>query len=160
MPNSEVKKQMRESDILAEHFIGSIYGLSGIEGMAFGLPVLGNLESETYTRIFRRYAFLDECPVVSTSPETLKRNLRALVRNPELRETLGRAGRLYAEKYHSYEMAQYLFGAVYRRILDGEKVDLMNLFHPLSSEFNQRLPKVEHPLEESRLPAHYLAGRV
>ena len=76
---------------------------------------------------------------------------------PALREALGRAGRQYAEKYHSYEVAQYLFGAIYRKILDGETVDLMNLFHPLSSPFNRRLPRVEHPLEESRLPARYLA---
>ena len=33
--------------------------------------------------------------------------MRALVTNPGLRETLGRAGRRYVEKYHSYAAAQF-----------------------------------------------------
>jgi glycosyltransferase involved in cell wall biosynthesis len=153
--NSEVRRLMQEADILAEQFIQG-YALSAIEGMASGLPVMSNLESEHYTRAFRRYAFLNECPIVSTSPETLKRNLRALVTDPALREQLGRAGRQYVEKYHSYETARYLFGSIYEKILGGKDVDLMNLFHPLKSEYNRRRPLVEHPLVESRLPPHLL----
>jgi hypothetical protein len=49
-------------------------------------------------------------------------------------------------------MAQYMFGAVYDRILDGKDVDLINLFHPLKSEYSRRTPRVSHPLVESRLP--------
>ena len=150
--NDKVRAQMQTVDILAEQFIGIGYAFSGIEGMASGLPVLANLEHEAYTRVFRRYGFLDECPILSTTPETLADNLRLLVKNPKLREELGRAGRAYAEKYHSYAMAQYMFGAVYDRILHGKEVDLINLFHPLKSEYNRRAPRVRHPLVENRLP--------
>jgi glycosyltransferase involved in cell wall biosynthesis len=150
-PNSEVRLAMGRADILAEQFIASIYALSGIEGMASGLPVLVNLESEPHTRVFRRYAFLDECPALSTTPETLTDNLRRLVTDPSLRETLGRAGRAYAEKYHSYRTAQYMFGSIYRRILDGEDVDLMRLFHPLLSTYVTDGPRISHPLVENRL---------
>jgi hypothetical protein len=115
--------------------------------------VMSNLEHEAYTRVFRRYAFLNECPILSTTPENLTQNLRVLVKNPKLREELGRAGRKYVEKYHSYEMAQYLFGSIYEKIIRGRDVDLMNLFHPLTSEFNRRKPLVQHPLIENRLPA-------
>jgi isocitrate dehydrogenase kinase/phosphatase len=78
------------------------------------------------------------------------------VRNPALRKTLGHAGRAYVEKYHSYEMAQYLFGSIYRRILFNEEIDLASLFHPLKSDFNRRLPRIEHPLVENRLPQDYI----
>ena len=152
VPNSDVQAAMQQVDIHAEQFLATGYALSGIEGMASGLPVLANLEHDAYTRVFRRYGFLDECPILSTTPETLAGNLRLLVKNPELREELGRAGRAYAEKYHSYAMAQYMFGAVYDRILDGKDVDLINLFHPLKSEYSRRTPRVSHPLVESRLP--------
>lgn len=152
VPNSRVRELMQESDILAEQFIATGYALSGIEGMASGLPVMANLEHEAYTRVFRRYSYLDECPILSTAPETLKRNLRILVTQPELRRQLGKAGRAYVEKYHSYGTAQYLFGAIYQRILENEPVDLMNLFHPLRSEWNRKTPRVEHPLVENRLP--------
>jgi len=150
--NDKIREMMQEVDILADQFIATAYALSAIEGMASGLPVMSNLENEAYTRIFRRYAFLNECPILSTTPETLEYNLRILVTNPQLREQLGRAGRLYVEKYHSYEMAQYLFGSIYKKILFHEEVDLMNLFHPLKSEYNRRKPMVQHPLIENRLP--------
>jgi hypothetical protein len=152
VPNDQVKERMGEVDILAEQFIATGYAMSGIEGMACGLAVMANLEHEAYTRVFRRYGFLDECPILSTTPETLADNLRLLVTDPALRENLGRAGRAYVEKYHSYEMAAYLFGSIYRKIVDGQEVDLINLFHPLKSDYNRRLPRVEHPLVDSKLP--------
>lgn len=151
--NEEVRARMTEADILAEQFVGIGYAFSAIEGMACGLPVLANLDHDAYTRVFRRYGFLDECPILSTTPETLAANLRALVEDPGLRETLGRAGRAFAEKYHSYRMAQYLFGSIHRRIVDGEEVDLINLFHPLKSAYNLGSPRIAHPLVQSRLPA-------
>jgi hypothetical protein len=157
VPNEVVRERMQECDILVEQLIASGYALSCLEGMASGLPVLSNLEHEAYTRLFRRYSFLDECPVVSTTPESVRRNLEALVRQPLLRRTLGLAGRAYMEKYHSYEMAQYLFGSIYRRILFNEEIDLASLFHPLKSDFNRRLPRIEHPLVENRLPQNYMA---
>jgi glycosyltransferase involved in cell wall biosynthesis len=145
--NEQVKALMQSVDILATG-----YGINGIEGMASGLPVLANLEHEAYTRVFRRFGFLDECPVLSTTPESLVDNLRLLIKDPELRRTLGRAGRAFAEKYHSYECIHYMFGAIYRRILDGEEVDLLNLFHPLKSAYNRATPRIEHPLVDSKLP--------
>ena len=151
VPNERVRLEMLKADIVAEQFIAGMYGLTAIEGMACGLPVLANLE-EDYTRFYRRYAYLDECPILSTPPESLAGNLRALVTDPALREQLGRAGRHYVEKYHSYAAAQHLFGSIYRKILGGENVDLMNLFHPLESEYRGRTPPVRHPLVENRLP--------
>lgn len=158
VPNEQVRELLAGADILAEQFLIG-YALSAIEGMACGLPVMSNLESEFHTRVYRRFAFLDECPILSTSPETLVDNLRALVTNPALREELGRAGRAYVEKYHSYEAAQFMFGAIYDRLLHGRDVDLMNLFHPLKSEYNRRRPRVRHPLVDSRLPPALAAPR-
>lgn len=155
LPNSEVRQLMPQMDILAEQLLAG-YALSGMEGMASGLPVLSNIDFEAYTRLFRRFGFLNECPILSTTPETVKEHLRVLVTNPALREQLGRAGRRYAEKYHSFAAAQYLFGSIYDKILHHKDIDLMNLFHPLKSEYNRRTPRVEHPLQENRLPDQYL----
>ena len=149
--NDEVRRVMSEVDILAEQIIFTGYALSGIEGMASGLPVLANLQPGPYTDLFRRYAFLEECPILSTTVESVTDNLRILVTNPALRETLGRAGRAYAEKYHSYRSAEYLFGSVHRKLLDGADVDLINLFHPLKSDYSSGFPPIEHPLRAGRL---------
>lgn len=43
-----------------------------------------------------------------------------------------------------------------KRILYGNDVDLMNLFHPLKSEYVKRDP-IEHPLVE-KMPVDYYGG--
>lgn len=153
--NSEVKKHLLESDILIDQLIFTGYALSGIEGMAIGLPVLANLESSFLTDVFRRYSFLNECPIVSATPETITDVLRVLIANPKLREELGLAARQYVEKYHSYEISQYIFGAIYDKIIHNKDVDLMNLFHPLLSEYNRATPYIQHPLKNNKLPERY-----
>jgi len=154
VPNHRVKELMQQADILAEQFVFTGYAMSALEGMASGLPVMSNLEYEAYTRVFRRYSYLNECPILSTSPENMKTNLRTLIGNPELRMELGKAGREYAEKYHSYRAAQYLFGSIYDKILHGKDVDLMNLFHPLKSAYNLSTGNIVHPLFENRIQTH------
>lgn len=149
--NATVKETMRSVDILAEQFVCIGYGLSAVEGFASGLVVLSNLSEEFYTRLFRRYAFLNECPTVSTRIEDIKSNLRLLARDPELRERLGRASRLYAEKYHSYAAAQRLFGAIYSRIIDGKAIDLQNIFHPLKGELGNFSLRINTGLFENRI---------
>jgi hypothetical protein len=151
VPNDQVRILMQEVDILAEQHILIGYALSAIEGMASGLPVMSNLENKVYTQVFRRYSYLDECPILSSSPEIIKENLRLLVKDPGLRRRLGRAGREYVEKYHSYRTAQYLFGSIYDKILKGKSVDLMNLFHPLKSSYNSERSQVRHGLVCNRI---------
>jgi hypothetical protein len=148
VPNDEIRTIMRSMDIMAEQLLVNGYALSAIEAMACGLPVLSNLSSEDHGRVFRRFAFLDECPILSTTPETVVDNLRLLITRPDLRETLGRAGREYAERYHSYDSARFLFGSIYSKLLDGAEVDLMNLYHPLKRGPDHR--RVRHPLVENR----------
>lgn len=134
--NEEVLKILKEeADILVEQLIFPGYGLSAIEGMASGIPVLSNLENKTYMELFRRYSFLDECPILSTSPETIKTNLKLLIENKKLRVELGDLGIQYVKKYHSEEMAQFLYTNVFDKLLKNKEIDLLSLYHPLKSEY-------------------------
>lgn len=149
--NTEIRTLLSEkTDILAEQLLIG-YALSAIEGMACGLPVLSNLSNEEYTRMFRRFSYLNECPVLSTTPENVTDNLRILVTQPELRVRLGKAGVQYVNKYHSGYTAQYMFGLIYDKIWAGKNINLMNIFHPVLSDYNKSLPYVEHPLFENRI---------
>lgn len=150
--NDSLMEILSNADILADQLLLPGYGLAAVEGMALGLPVIANLENEEYTAIFRRYSFLDECPIVSATPETISNVLRALSRSSGLREELGQAGIKYVEKYHSYKSAQYLFESIIKHIEGRKDIDLMNLFHPLRSEYNKTMPKIRHPLERNKLP--------
>lgn len=150
--NEEVRQIMQtEADIHVEQLLLS-YALSGIEGMASGLPVLACLDNEVYTRVFRRFSYLNECPILNTIPENIKENLKILISNPQLRQELGKAGRQYAEKYHSFEAMQFTFEKIYDKIWYQKDVDLMNLFHPVhKNSYNNSKPLVKHPLYENRL---------
>lgn len=148
--NEEIRKIMPTVDILVDQLLMG-YALSAIEGLSTGLPVLSNLENERITRVFRRFSYLNECPIVSSSPENIVDNLRILIKNPGLRREIGCASRMFAEKYHSYKTGEYIFGSVYSKILDGKDLDLMNMFHPLLSDYVRQTPLIRHPLVENRL---------
>ena len=91
--------------------------------------ILSNLEDESYTKHLRRWSYLDECPILSTCPENLFENLKALIVNPTGQD-LGKASRLYAEKYHGFEAGKYLFQNVIDK-LHGDKKSLIDLYHPI-----------------------------
>lgn len=149
--NSRIRELMQEVDLVVDQLILP-YGITAVEAMASGLPVVGSFENRRNTDLFDSFSTLSECPVVSAGPKTVTEVLRRLITDPNLRKELGTAGRAYAEKYHSYAAAQHLFEAIYARELGGHDVDLATLFHPVLGEYNRRAPRVEHPLVDHRLP--------
>lgn len=157
MPNEEVRRILSEETDIYFDQLNLGYAMSAIEAMAIGHPVMTNLENEDYVQVFRRYSFLNECPMLSVSHETLKAQLRLLVTDPSLRRTLGEAGSKYVAKYHSFETAKYVFGKVYDKIwYKNKNVDLINLYHPLfPGSYNNMSAKVEHPLIENKFPASF-----
>lgn len=154
--NEEVRKNFsKKADILVEQLIFDGYAMSGLEGMASGLPVVANLNNDDLMIQFRRWSYLGECPIVSADPENVVDVLRALVRHPQLRQDLGDAGRKYVEKYHGLDSANFLFENVIAS-MQGEPIDLMGVYHPLTGEYPDRLPMIEHPLQNNRLPEDML----
>jgi hypothetical protein len=59
---------------------------------------------------------LRECPIVSATPDTLKRELRRLATEPSLRRELGRAGRQYVMNYHSTAAVGRIWESVLRHM--------------------------------------------
>lgn len=154
LQNTEILKILKaDADILVEQLIMG-YGLNAIEGMASGVATVSNLDNECYTRLFRRYGSLNECPIVSATPENIKSVLKILILDPKLRETIGKAGKKFALKYHSEDFARYLFGKIYDKIWYGKNVDTSSLFHPMRSDsYNNLTEKVRHPLVENKIVA-------
>ncbi|MGE5343226.1 MAG: hypothetical protein ACM3SY_17275 [Candidatus Omnitrophota bacterium] len=157
LQNSEVLRIIREeSDIHVGQLANWMYGLSEIEAMANGVPVLSNLCNKDYLRLYYRYSYLNECPILATSPETVEENLRIFITHPGLREELGRASRKYVEKYHSEKAALYLFQSIYDKIVFNKPIELLELYHPVKSAYNNHLPRVAHPLRQGKLPRDFL----
>ena len=55
------------------------YAMAALEAMALGKVVISGLEDTPDYRLFRRYSYLDECPIVPASPETIADVLRDLI---------------------------------------------------------------------------------
>ena len=121
-PNSEIRRLMRDADIVASAFVMGCYELFAIEGMSMGKPVL-NYCRPALRLICSAHSHDSECPILDTPVSRLKENIRRLADNPDLRERLGQAGRLYVEKYHSYEAVGQLFDKVIRKVWFGELID-------------------------------------
>jgi hypothetical protein len=156
LPNEEILELMRRVDICVDHCIGSGWGLFAVEAMGSGSVVMVNLEDENRLGLHRYFGWLNQSPMVSANIEQLEETLEHLIVNPALREELGRIGIEYVRRFHSAETAQYLFGSIYRK-LAGEDVDLMRLFHPVTSPYMQRFEPLRPPLKRNR-PLALLGG--
>jgi glycosyltransferase involved in cell wall biosynthesis len=112
MPNDEARAAYEQADVIADQFLIGAYALFAIEGMALGKPVLCYL-NERFAPHHPEWA---ECPILSTTPETIGANLRRLAAEPELRGELGRRGPPYADKYHSLRAVGAQLDGIYREL--------------------------------------------
>jgi len=151
IPRNDLIKIFHEDiDILVEQLICPTYGMNAVEGMASGLVVLSNLSNSSYSQVFRRYSFLNECPIVSTNPENIVENLEQLILNRKLRELLGTLGIQYVKKYHSIESGKYFFKKIYNQLLNGVDEDLINMYHPLKSNYAKQ-NYIKTPLKDNNI---------
>lgn len=121
--NDRVRAVLAECDVLAEQFVNG-YGLSAIEGMALGKPVLSNLSDDHYYEFLREACGLDECPIVSTRPEEIEQTLRELAGDRERCQRLGEAGRAFVLRFHSFEAVGEMWERVYLRCWERQPVTL------------------------------------
>lgn len=116
-PNTEIRRAMAESDILADQFLAG-YALFAVEGMALGKPVLANLDS--LPTELRESEAGRACPIVDTDPERLEDDLRTLILDEELRRELGRASREFVLRYHSYDAVADGWESILSHVWRGE----------------------------------------
>jgi hypothetical protein len=117
-PNDEVRAALLGCDIVADQLLLPGYALFSIEAMAAGKPVLvnvGRLPEE-----LRDTDAIRDCPAVDSNPGNVLENLRALCTDPRLRETVGRAGRGFTERYHSYEAIGADWEAIIAHVWSGD----------------------------------------
>ncbi|HXQ52128.1 MAG TPA: glycosyltransferase [Stellaceae bacterium] len=115
--NDAVRAAVQGADVVVEQLICG-YAMFGVEGMAAGKPVLSNME--WVPPEMRAGSCIADCPIVSTTKETIKENLRAIVTDAEMRRRLGAASRQYVEKHHSLESVGAIFDAIVRHVWNDE----------------------------------------
>lgn len=105
--NLEVLKLFAEVDIVADQFIGGAYGYTALEGMARGRPVLA------YIRDRSTLMAPEECPILNTTPETIRSVLEWCLANRAALPAIGAAGRIYVERFHAIPALSARFAMLY-----------------------------------------------
>ena len=112
MSNEKAKRVYEQADIIADQFIIGWYALFAAEAMALGKPVLCFLRDEWIkTNDLDKW----DCPIVDTTPDTLKENLKMLLNDKELCLELGKEGREFVKRYGMDYVGKELKG-VYEKI--------------------------------------------
>jgi glycosyltransferase involved in cell wall biosynthesis len=130
MPNTQALEVIAGADIFIDQLLFG-YALAALEGLAQGKVVISGIDDSALYTPFRRWSYLNECPIVPAGPETLYDVIVDLIGRRAEWPEIGRRSRRYAERRHSPAASRELYGAIYRRIWHGEDVDLINFYHPL-----------------------------
>lgn len=116
MPRDKALQQVKQCDIFIDQLILGSYGLASCEAMAFGKPVLCYIMPAVYNN-----GLPADCPVVNTTPDTIKERLRELLLSESRRKELGALGRSFAENRLDADKAAILYAAMYREVIAFKK---------------------------------------
>ena len=104
---------LQACDIFLDQFFLGAYGMATVEAMALGKPVVCYLAEE-----YQKY-YPAEIPIVNVPGNKLETALETLLLDGEKRASLGRASRLFVEKYHNADemadMFSHLYSSLWRK---------------------------------------------
>lgn len=128
--HKEALERISACDIYVDQLVFG-YAQAALEGMALAKPVISAIDDSEEYGLFRRYSYLNECPIISANAETIYEVLKDLLNNSDRLTEIGESSRKYVEKRHSLEACSTMYQAIYDRIWWDKEVDLINFFHPL-----------------------------
>lgn len=98
VPNLDLRYYQAYADICVEALRQGCYGLTAIECMAMGKPVIGYIR-ENVLKISS-----PNLPIVNANPDNIKEVLRRLIENRELREEIGQQSREFVLREHDLKV--------------------------------------------------------
>jgi hypothetical protein len=120
VPNRQLRYYQAQADIVVDMLTYGFFGASAREAMMLGKPVVCYLRPEWLAQMRQEIPdYVDELPIVSATPETIREVLVDLVEHPDKRREIGRRSREFAVKWHSAEAAGARFDAIYGSLLAG-----------------------------------------
>ncbi len=94
MPHEKALRIYQKADLIIDQLRIGSYGMLSIEAMAMGKPVICYLREDLIS--------LFPCipPIINANETNLKEKIEFLIKNPDIRQSLGIQSRKYVEEYH------------------------------------------------------------
>lgn len=122
MAQDAAREIYRSADVVVDQLRIGWYGVFSVEAMALGRPVLCYIREDLLPHLGT------SPPLMPTTRERLKEDLRRLLADRALREDLGRRGRAYAERVHdSRAVARQLAGIYEACRTDGNALRIADI---------------------------------
>jgi len=122
VPNKNVRFYQSQADIVVDMLTYGWFGAGVREAMMLGKPVICYLRPEWLESMRAEIPdYVDELPIVSATPETVRDVLVDLIDNADKRREIGRRSREFAVKWHSSKAAAKRFDAIYSGLLQQEQ---------------------------------------
>lgn len=94
IPREKALELVAKCDIFIDQLLLGSNGMASCEAMSMSKSVICYIAKAVYDN-----GLPSECPIISATPDTIECEIEKLLKNQDLRESLGRQGREYAEKY-------------------------------------------------------------
>jgi hypothetical protein len=101
VPHEEARARYARADIVVDQLRAGWHGVFALESMALGKPVVTYLKPDVVERSAAGYGI--RIPIVPTTAETLREDLRPLIEQPALRRRIGAESRAYVEQVHDID---------------------------------------------------------
>lgn len=116
-PNKVVRFYQAQADIIVDQLNYGRYGATAREGMMLGKPVICYINGFEYDSADQLQS-LAECPLVSATEHSVYEELKKLILNPELRQSIAKKSREYALKWHAAAACAERYEAYYDQLFN------------------------------------------
>jgi len=117
--NARIREEMLRADVVADQFLGGMFGYATIEAMAMGRPVLCYLAHEDLI------PDLPNCPVINASPDDLYDVLKDIVARRNELPGIGARSRRYVEQQFALQPFAERLQDLYRQVIPGYEQGLL-----------------------------------
>ena len=118
LKNKDVRYLQGQCDIIVDMLTFGFFGANIREAMMLGKTCVCFLRPEWLKSMRKEIPeYVDELPVISATPETIKQVLIELIEDPDRRRELGKKGRAFALKWHSAKAGAKRMNKIYSDLL-------------------------------------------